>query len=156
MALNSFALSVKMDPNLYFKIMQVFKRNSAIGSYTNFDQNELLDELPTALKNDVLNCTHKKILDSFAFFKNKPSPFIMKMLPNFSKLSLSANEAIYRKGDMADESKRNIYNIYIEPIYIYIYINICIVFFILKGRVGFVTPDGYLFRNFVRVYICKT
>ena len=105
MALNSFAVSVKMESNLYFKILELFKRQAAQGNYSNFDQNELLDELPSALKNDVLNCTHKKILNSFSFFQNKPNPFIMKMLPKLAKLSLSVNEAIYREGDLADESK---------------------------------------------------
>ena len=103
MALNGFALNVKMDPKLYFKIVEVFKRNAASAYYSYFDQNDLLGELPSALKNEVLNCTHKKILDSFSFFKNKPPHFVLNILPKFTKMNLSPNDILYREGDLVDE-----------------------------------------------------
>ena len=126
-----------MDPRLYFKILRIFKRNAASPYSSYFDQNDLLAELPSALRNEVLNCTHKKILNSLNFFKNKPLPFVMDILPNFTKTYLSQNEILYRKGDLVDEGN--------SQFILYIYI----VFFTLKGRIGFVTEDGYLFRNFV-------
>ena len=111
--MNEFALNSKMYPRLYFKILRVFKRNATSIYSSYFDQNELLQELPTALKNEVLNCTHKRILKSFAFFKNKPLGFVMDILPKFTKILLSPNEVLYRYGDIVDES---------ILIYIYIYI----------------------------------
>ena len=126
---------MKMDPKLYFKILEVFKRNSVASDYSYFDQNDLLAELPSALKNEILVCTHKKILETFAFFKNKPLSFVMDLLPKLTKITLSDNDILYRKKDLVEES---------NLLYIYIYI----VYFLIKGRVGFTTPEGYLFRNF--------
>ena len=105
-----------MNPNLYFRIVRVFKRNAAKAYYSYFDQNNLLGELPSALRNEVLNSTHKKILDSFSFFRNKPIQFVMNILPNLTKISLSPNDVLYRKGDLIEEGSY----IYYKLIFIYI------------------------------------
>ena len=140
MALNEFAASLKMPHTLYFKILHILKRN-AEASYFNFlDQEALLEELPAAIKTEVLGITHKKILDSFVFFKGKNPQFVMDILPEFKHISLAPNEIIYRKEDWFEESRNLLF-----IVYIYIYL----VYFVLKGRVGFITNDGYLFRNYV-------
>ena len=127
-----------MDPRLYFKIHRIFRRNAESLYTSYFDQNELLEELPSALKNEVLNSTHKNILNSLKFFKNKPISFVMDMLPKFTRTNLPTNEVLYRTGDIVDEGNL--------PTHIF---NIYLVFFIVKGRVGFIDKDGYLFRNYV-------
>ena len=129
-----------MHPKLYMKIIQALTNNSAQGYSTFFNQDELLQELPSALRNEVLNVTHRKILNSFSFFKDKPPQFVLDILPKFKHLTLPQDEALYREGDYVEEGIDNIF------IYIYIYI----VYFLLQGRVAFVTKDGYLFRNFVQ------
>ena len=131
-----------MPPTLYLKIISILRQNSATAYNTYFDQEALLEELPPALKNEVLSCTHRKILNSFAFFKNKPPQFVMDILPLFRPFSLLKDEAIFRKGDVAEEGKELIY---IQHIYIYS----TIVHFLLEGRVGFVTQEGYLYRNYI-------
>ena len=105
MALNTFAANVKMNSDLYFKIIDVLKRNAATAYNSYFDQNDLLGELPSALKNEVLNCTHKKILDSFPFFKDKPPQFVLNVLPKFTKINLSSTDVLFRKGDLVEEGK---------------------------------------------------
>ena len=127
---------MKLDPRLYFKILEVYKRNAATTYYSIFDQHNLLKELPSALKNEVLNCTHKKILESFMFFKNKPISFVMNLLPKFTRITLSANDVLYRKTDLVEESNK-------------ILILYTIVYFVLSGRIGLTTPEGFIFRNYV-------
>ena len=127
MALNEFASNVRMKPSLYFRIVKVIKRNAATGYYSYFDQNEMLNELPTALRNEVLGVTHQNILSSFPFFKDKPPQFVLDILPMFHHISLTANEIIFRKGDWVGE-----------------------IYFVLKGRVSIVTDEGIKFRNFAQ------
>ena len=94
-----------MPSHLYFKILRILKRN-AEASYFNFlDQDELLDELPAALKNEVMGITHKKILDSFSFFKGKSPQFVLDILSEFKHISLSPDEVVYRKGDWLEDGK---------------------------------------------------
>ena len=129
-----------MPTRLYFKILRILKRNADVSSFNFLDQESLLDELPSALKSEVLSITHKRILDSFNLFKGKPPQFMLDIIPEFKHISLAADEVIYRKGGWVEDGKEYMY------FYIYIYI---LVYFLLKGRVGFITGDGYLFRNYV-------
>ena len=100
-----------MPPHLYLKIVKTLNNNSTTGKCSYFDQESLLEELPSALKNEVMSCTHKKILHSFPFFRCKPPQFVMDVLPKFKHLLLSQDEALFRTGDLVEESN----------IYIYIY-----------------------------------
>ena len=125
-----------MPTRLYFKILRILKRNADVAYFNFLDQDSLLDELPSALKSEVLGITHKKILDSFNLFKRKSPQFMLDILPEFKHISLAKDEVVYRRGGWVEDSK-----------YI-LYINI--VYFLLKGRVGLVTDDGYLFRNYAQ------
>ena len=116
-----------MPPSLYFKIIRMLKRNSSTAYLNYFDQDELLDELPSALRNEVLAVTHKKILETFGFFRGKPPQFVIDMIPLFKHISMSVDELLFRKAD------------YVEEIY-----------FLMKGRVGLIDSEGFLFRNFVQ------
>ena len=137
MALNEFALGLKMPSHLYFRILRILKRNAEVSYFSFLDQDMLLNELPSALKNEILSITHKRILDSFSFFKGKPPQFVLDILPEFKHISLFQDDLIYRKGEWVENSNT------------FIYIYQFIVYFLLSGRVGFVTKDGNIFRNYV-------
>ena len=106
MALNEYALNIKMSSNLYFKILRILRRNAESNYFNYLDQDMLLSELPAALRNEVLGITHKRILDSFNFFKGKPVKFAQDIIPQFKHISLTKDEVIYRKGELVDESNR--------------------------------------------------
>ena len=125
-----------MPKEMYFKILRILQLNTKQPKLLGEDG--LLDNLPGGLRNDVLSIAHRARLGSFSFFRNKSSQFIADCIPFLNQISLSSEEILFRKGDYADES--------IHTIYIYIYI---LVYFLLKGRVGLVTQDGDIFRNFV-------
>ena len=94
-----------MPSLMYFKILRILKRNAEAAYFNFLDQDALLDELPAALKNEVMAITHKKILDSFSFFKGKPPQFVLDILPEFKHISLSPDEVVYRNGDWFENSK---------------------------------------------------
>ena len=94
-----------MPSHLYFKIRRILQRNADASHFHFLDQDLLLNELPAALKSEVMSITHKKILDSFSFFKGKPPQFVLDILPGFQHISLSKDEVIYRKGDWIQDSK---------------------------------------------------
>ena len=123
-----------MPTRLYFKIHRILRRNADVAYFNFLDQDSLLDELPSALKSEVLSITHKRILDSFNIFKGKPPQFILDILPEFKHISLSKDEVIYRKGGWVEDGR--------------LYLFLFLVYFLLKGRVGFVTENGFLFRNY--------
>ena len=116
-----------MPPALYFKILKVVKRNSSTANINFFDQDELLDELPSALRNEVIAVTHKKILLTFGFLRTHAPQFAIDMIPLFKHVSLSEDELLFRKHDTVEE-----------------------VYFIMKGRVGLVDLDGNIFRNYIQ------
>ena len=94
-----------MAPKLYLKIVHALTNNSSKGDSSFFKQDILLDELPSALRNEVLGATHQKILNSFSFFKDKPPQFVIDCLPKFKHLTLSQDEALYREGDYVEDGK---------------------------------------------------
>ena len=124
--MNEYAHAVKLKPNLYLKIIKVLKRNAETCNYNYFDQNQLLSELPPALRSEIISATHKNILKSLLFFKNKPPQFAINLMPLFKHISLCKDEIVYRKGDLVEE-----------------------LFFIIKGRIAMITQDGTIFRNYV-------
>ena len=119
LALNEFAAKLKMPTQLYFKIRRILERNAASSNFNLLDQETLLNELPAALKSEVTQHTHQKILNSFSFFKGKPPQFVADILPEFQHISLGKDEVIYRKGEWVEDSK-HIYicrNIFIYSIF---------------------------------------
>ena len=117
-----------MPSQIYFRILRILKKNADVSYFNFLDQDMLLNELPAALKNQVLSLTHKRILDSFSFFKGKPTQFVLDILPEFKHISLFQDDVIYRKGEWVEDST----HIYIS---IYIYILYSIFFVERKGRI---------------------
>ena len=79
------------------------------------DSEELLAELPTALRTQVMMYLHKNTLRNICFFWDKDPAFLGDVTSFIKKLRIGEGELIYKSGDPAEAS------IYIY-IYIYIYI----------------------------------
>ena len=106
-----------MPSSLYFKIHRILKKNSDSGYLCFLDQDTLLNELPAALKNEIMCMTHEKILNSFSFFRGKAPSFVLDILHEFTHISLSPDEVIYRKGDWIEDSKYT-FSIYIYSLFL--------------------------------------
>ena len=99
----------------------------------NYDS--LLEELPSALRSQLITLIYNENkLDVITFFQNQHPNFLNSILPLLKRISVEKDEVIFNDGDMADESKH--FNILI----------IYLVYFILEGKIRFVSPDNYVFR----------
>ena len=131
LALDEFALSVDMSPDLYYRVKRIIKYlyymadiyiyiyirgNHEMEYYSVMDQNSLMDELPAAMRAELITLIHQKTLQKIKFFKGKNPNFLLEILPALKRISLSKGELIYQEGDWGDESKL------LRYIDIYIYI----------------------------------
>ena len=103
--------------------------------YSSIDQENLLEELPAAMRAEVITLTHRKTLEKIKFFKGKNPNFLLEILPVLRRISMCKGEVLFSEGDWADESK----------CFIYYYL----VYFLLKGRVQLISTDGYIFMTYV-------
>lgn len=80
--------------------------------YNSVDQEELLNELPSSLRAEVIMHTHGEIIRRIKFFEDKNSNFLWKILPMLKPMRMFPEDVIYNQGDKSEE-----------------------IFFILRGRV---------------------
>ncbi len=97
-------------------------------------KNMLLEELPPALKIEVMKQTNGDMIDSLRFFEGKVWNFIWTCIPKLLSMNFTKFEVVYREGDVSSECKAEAY----------------IGFFIMKGCVTFCTPDARIFRKFFK------
>ncbi len=68
------------------------------------DKNELLKELPLNLRNEMIICMYKNIINSFVFFKNFSNlDFAIKAIVSFKPVSSLKNEILVKEGDFLEE-----------------------------------------------------
>ena len=106
---------VKRNPNLPIEIEQKIRRflqNNHNEHLQKFDQEKLINELPSNLKSQIVAHTHGEIVRQIRFLDNKNQEFIWQMLPLFSQMKVYKDDALYGQNDPAEE-----------------------IFFIIKGRV---------------------
>ena len=65
----------------------------------------LLEELPTSLRSQLITLIYQQNnLGCIAFFHGKSPDFLNQILPLLKRITLEADDVIYRDGDWADES----------------------------------------------------
>ena len=142
--LDELALTLHMDPNLYYKLKQIIRyrdiiiiisrNNHETQFYSDMNYDSLLEELPSALRSQLITLIYNENkLDVITFFKNQQPNFLNSILPLLKRISVEKNEIIYNDGDIADES------IISTKLFFLVY-------FILEGRIRFVSPDNFVFR----------
>ena len=128
--LDELARGVDMSPDLYYRLKKVIKYYSKCelillsraNHDTQFnlymDQEMLLEELPPALRSDVVALLfHKHQIDNIQFFRTKDPNFLLEILPVLKQLSIEQNEIIYKEKDWADESIYILYILYIYSVF---------------------------------------
>ena len=78
---------VKRNPNLPNEVESNIKRflcNNHEEHLQKFDQEKLINELPSNLKSQIVSHTHGEIVRQIRFLDNKSQEFIWQMLPIFS------------------------------------------------------------------------
>ena len=94
--------------------IRTFLNNNHQEQLQSIDQKQLFDELPSNLRNQIVEHTQGDIVRQIRFFDKKSQEFIWQMLPLFIQMKVYKEDILYGQNDQAEE-----------------------VFFIFRGRVKF-------------------
>lgn len=114
-----------LGTDLYMRLQKTLKYDHSRNAMDRF---EFLKELPQNLKLELSYIMHEEIIKQFPFFQGQPRQFVayigntkifdVKLGPLLRPLKIAKGEYIYMEGDIIDE-----------------------IFFIIKGKVGFVLKN---------------
>jgi hypothetical protein len=83
--LKSIDKEYKLNHNLYSKIKKTLKSEY---KHKKNEIYQLLDDLPSNLKNDLLVTIYHSFVENHKFFKNQPIDFILQVLPLLKPVNL--------------------------------------------------------------------
>ena len=63
----------------------------------------LLNQLPSILRQEVLQATCKVMIDKFKFFQNKTGDFLWAFLPILKEMRVYSRDILYNQGDNPEE-----------------------------------------------------
>ena len=63
-----------------------------------------MNDLPAALRSEVVQHTHGEIIQKINFFRDKDPDFLWAILPALRPLKLLPSDVLYTQGDHSDES----------------------------------------------------
>ena len=126
-ALNEFAKTTKLSEDLKQKIKSHILSSYEENNFSWFDQDSLMNELPSSLRAEVSLHMHHKIVEKVYFFQDKDPGFISYMVPKLKPISLQPGDFLYKQLEYPDE-----------------------VYFLTKGRVNLLTYNGLVFKTYVQ------
>ena len=105
LAVNTFVRDANLKPELSAQIRNYFeyslsKRNNGLSTY---DADEILGELSSALKNDVIMHVEADLIESIPFFKGKSRSFVADCIQLFQPMVVQEGDFIIKEGTAADE-----------------------------------------------------
>ena len=90
-----------LTSSLFHKVKRHLENN--LKSENNIsEQDELLNDLPQQLRNQIIQCTHGDIKERIDFFKDKEYEFLFKVMPELKPLQLLTGDVLYLQSDHAD------------------------------------------------------
>ena len=124
-ALEEFAKKTNLPEDLHFKIRQ-FLENNYHELFSRMDEDDLLKELPTSLREKVLFFRFHGLFDSLEFLKaNVKKDFVWHMVQMLRKIKVDKDDVIYCEGDFAEE-----------------------IYFIKTGKVKLYAKNGFSFISY--------
>ena len=92
--LNDYALKFALPDHSLMKIKNYFE-NQARSLSIDGDWENLYNELPIALRTDIVQQTHGQIIKGIRFFKDKPQDFLISIIPKLKKQILYDNDILF-------------------------------------------------------------
>jgi len=127
-AIQEFAKETGISPECKLKIRNAIRYNTYKQGTVWSDKHSLFNELPKALRFEVVSSMYNGIYKEFPFFSKKDPSFTIFVMPLFKPLRIGSGEYLYHEGDYADE-----------------------VYFITRGRVNFVIKGSEIvYKSFLR------
>eukprot|EP01017_Pseudomicrothorax_dubius_P021634 TRINITY_DN2328_c0_g2_i4.p1 TRINITY_DN2328_c0_g2~~TRINITY_DN2328_c0_g2_i4.p1 ORF type:complete len:833 (+),score=237.86 TRINITY_DN2328_c0_g2_i4:185-2683(+) len=122
---NDFAIKVKLPNELRQKIVRYFELNHRENIYSWIDPNNIIGELPSNLRRELLYSAFYRFIENIPLFQ-RDANFTALIIPHMKVLKLNTREILYREEDPAEE-----------------------IYFIHKGRIYFVTEDNCPFISII-------
>ena len=91
--LREMLLEYSLDGDLYLKLA----KKKILGRY------ELIEELPSSLKTELIISINKEFIDNFNLFEDKSTEFIIYLLPQMQPLIIYKNDIIFNINEVVDE-----------------------------------------------------
>lgn len=126
-ALNEFSKATKLPEDLKQRIKSHILLNYEENIFSWFDQDSLMNELPSSLRTEVSLHMHHKIVEKIYFFQDKDPGFISYMVPKLRTICLQAGDYLYKEHEYPDE-----------------------VYFLTRGKVNLITQNGIAFKTYVQ------
>ena len=105
LCVNEFIRSAKLPRDLAVQIRSFFDYKTKSKQYVsnNYNVDELLGELNSGLRADILMHLERHLIDKIPFLKNKVPQFVADCVSMFSPMVFSEGDFIVREGTQADE-----------------------------------------------------
>lgn len=118
MTVNEFCRTAKLPKELSRQVRDFFEFKMAKSQHaflisSNYDVDELLDELGSGLRADVLLYMDRQLISKVPFLQNKVPQFVADIISMFQPMVFQENDYICKEGTQADE-----------------------MFFLIKGKAG--------------------
>ena len=127
-AIQEFAKETGISPDCKLKIRNAIRYNTYKQGTVWSDKHSLFNELPKALRFEVVSSMYNGIYKEFPMFAKKDPSFTIFVMPLLKPLRISSGDYLYKEGDYADE-----------------------VYFITRGRVNFVIRGSEIvYKSFLR------
>lgn len=101
--MEEFAKKTKLPDDLHFKIRQ-FIENNYHELFSRVDEDQLLHELPTTLREDVLFFRFGGLIEAIEFLNRCPNnEFVWALVQCLRKVKVDKDDVVYQEGDFSEE-----------------------------------------------------
>lgn len=121
--IKDFAKAIKLPSRVTLKIKNHLKMNMYKSYSSNIFFGQILKDLPSMLKEEIMDHTNLGIVEGINFFCNRPRKFVNSFVKNMQLCFFSNKDVIYEEDDMPEE-----------------------VYFIKEGRVLLKVDEDIVFR----------
>ncbi|OMJ74679.1 hypothetical protein SteCoe_26358 [Stentor coeruleus] len=122
-----FAKAIKLPAYLFDRIKRNIKVNLKRNLHVSLDQTQLLREIPSNLREEILEFFNQRTVETILFFKDKPSFFINQVVPLLKSSVFVFKDIVYEENEAAEE-----------------------VYFINTGRVHLKALNKIVFRTYIQ------
>ncbi|CDW89227.1 cation channel family protein [Stylonychia lemnae] len=100
--LSEFSKRTNLPTDVMFRIRRHLENNNKHQNNLE-EQEKLLNDLPAALRSEVVKHTHGEIIQKINFFREKTPDFLWAILPALRPIKLMPTDVLYTQGDHSDE-----------------------------------------------------
>ena len=102
-AFKEFASYIKLPKTLINKVKKSLRTNIQNNFYEQLDFNQLVQELPSNLREEIFENANSTIISGIDFFIGKPKSFVNSIVPKLKFNSFLFKETLYEENEVSDE-----------------------------------------------------